>query len=296
MKKLRLNALLLLCAAILSACSGGNTEYVDYAPVDNTPKLDMKAAIYQGTLPSGYKLTLTVDQTGTAVAGAYTIKDGAAIISRGNVSNQTNNLALVADKSPCVAEQLTAKTSNVTATSADLEISGFGCTGGTPGQAVATTIFISKVSPLPARKLGSRGTTGIGDLISIDLASADDVNFVGSLNISNQALQTSFSGTVVAKARNFLDDFAVVNINTINAINPVNGLLFDRVTNFSGNFFTGNFTKITGQLNTFSNSTSGPFSITGMTVTSSFIDTPLTSLTVGFADILTIQGYTPLFP
>ncbi len=97
----------------------------------------------------------------------------------------------------------------------------------------------------------------------------------------------------MAKARNFTNDFAVVNINTLNG---ANGLLFDRATNFSGNFFTPNVTKITGQLNTFSNSTSGPFSITGMTVTPFEINTPLTALTVGFADILTIQGYTPLFP
>lgn len=297
MKKLRLNATLLLCAAILAACSGGSTEYVDYAPVDNTPKLDMKAAIYQGILPSGYKLTLTVDQIGTdGVSGAYTIKDGATIISRGIVSNLTTDLALLADKSPCVAEGLTAKTSNVTATSADLTISGFGCTGGTTGQAVTTTTSISKVAPLPAQHLKSQGTTGTGDLISIDLISADDVNFVGSLKLSNQAQQTSAAGTIVAKARNFTDDSAVVNINTLNGINPANGLLFDRATNFSGNFFTANVTKITGQLNTFSNTSSGPFSITGMTVTPVEINTPLTALTVDPVSILTIQGYTPLFP
>ncbi len=190
MKKLRLNALLLLCAAILAACSGGSTEIVDYStPTDNTPKLDMKAAIYKGTLPSGYKLTLTVDQTGTGVAGAYTIKDGSTIISRGNVSNLITDLELKSDNSPC-SEGMSAKTSNVTATSADLEISGFGCTESTISQTVKSTVVsISKVSPLADQKLISRGTTGIGDLISIDLASADDVNFVGSLTISNQALK-----------------------------------------------------------------------------------------------------------
>lgn len=297
MKKLRLNATLLLCAAILAACSGGSTEYVPYGDNDNTPKLDMEAAIYRGTLPSGYKLTLTVDQTGTAVAGAYTIKDGATIISRGIVSNLTTDLALVSDKSPCVAEQLTAKTSNVTTISADLAISGFGCTASTTGQKVETTVVaISKVSPLADQKLISRGTTGLGELITVELASADDVNFVGSLKLSNQALQTSASGTIVAKARNFTEDSAVVNINTINGINPANGLLFDRVTNFSGNFFTSNVTKITGQFNTFSNSTSGPFSITGMTLTPFEINTPLTALTVDPFTILTSQGYTPLFP
>lgn len=293
MKKLRLNATLLLCAAILAACSGGSTEIVDYTPDDNTPKLDMKAAIYRGTLPSGYKLTLTVDQTGTGVAGAYTIKDGAAIISRGNVSNLITDLELKSDNSPC-SEGMSAKTSNVTATSADLEISGFGCTESTISQTVKSTVVsISKVSPLADQKLISRGTTGIGDLISIDLASADDVNFVGSLTISNQALQRSASGTIVAKARNFTNDFAVVNINTLNG---ANGLLFDRATNFSGNFFTPNVTKITGQLNTFSNSTSGPFSITGITVTPFEINTPLPSLTADPVSILTSQGYTPLFP
>ena len=291
MKKLRLNATLLLCAAILAACSGGSTEIVDYStPTDNTPKLDMNAAIYKGTLPSGYKLTLTVDQNGTNVVGAYTIKDGATIISRGNVSNLTTNFTLESDRSPC-SEGMSAKTSNVTTTSADLEISGFGCTSSTTSQAVnLTDVRILKVSPLAEQKLISRGTTGLGERITVELASADDVNFIGSLNISNPSLQTSFSGTIVAKARNFLDDFAVVNINT-----PANGLLFN-VSDYSGNFFTGNFTKITGQLNTFSNSTSGPFNITGITVTPSFIDTPLPSFTVGFPDIQTNQGYTPLFP
>lgn len=249
MRKRLLNIYIFILAATLAACGNGKTEYVYYAPVDNTPKLDMRASIYQGTLVSGYKLTITADQVGTAISGAYTIKDGQTIISSGKVSSLVTSLQLTTDGGPCIAEQMSAVPSNITASGADLTLSGTGCTESTIAQNITTTTRISKITQTAAMKLISQGTTNASEVILLNIASADNVNFIGSLTLSNQSISTSASGTLVGKIRNgFLTSSSSVNINDPNAV----GFQFDSGSNFSGHFFNANdnITSIGGQIKT----------------------------------------------
>lgn len=288
MKLLHPNALIFLFVAALAACSGSSTQYVDYAPIDTTPKLDMKAAIYQSTLSSGYKLTITTDQIGTSVNGAYTIKNGAVIISSGTVSNVITNLTFLADSSsPCTGEQMSALPSSITTTGADLTLTGFGCTETPVGKSVATATHVSKITP--SAKLISQGTTNANELITISTASADNVNFVGSIAFFNPANSKSATGTIVGTTQNNVA--ATRNINDADAV----VLTFDRVSNYSGNFIDTSATRITGQISTTAPTLAGPFTVNGITVTPFNINTALAAFTIiDPTKLQTTQGYSPL--
>lgn len=260
MKKLRLNASLLLCAAILAACSGGSTEYVDYPkPPDNTPKLDMKAAVYQAVLPSGNILTLTTDQfSGTAVYGAYTIKNNdGTLVSSGVVSESVSQLKLIGHKRKFCSDEallvsVDSTTVNASSDEAYITISGDKiCSGTLP---ITTPMLIKR--PTTAT-MYSRGTIGANQELALEVISADNINFVGTLTLNNTSLPVLAKGTVIGTTTtqdSTGDSAADPDVGQVVAINDplAYGFLFNRVTNFSGHFFYADdsITKITGKVRT----------------------------------------------
>ncbi len=159
-----------------------------YAPIDKTPKLDMRASIHQRALSSGYKLTIIADQVGTTIFGANTIKDGQTIIFSGKVSNLVTSLQLTTDGGP-------------------------------------------------------------SEVVLLNIASTDNVNFIGSLTLFNPSISSSASGIIVGKIKNgFLPNSSSVNINNTNAV----GFQFYSASNFSDHCFNANdnVTSIGGQVKT----------------------------------------------
>lgn len=275
MKKLCLNATLLLCAATLAACSGGSTEIVDYfKPPDNTPKLDMKATVYQAVLPTGNILTLTTDQpTATAVYGAYTIKNSdGTLVSSGVVSESVSQLKLIGHKRKFCSDELLlvsvdSTTVNASSNEAYITISGDKiCSGTLP---ITTPMLIKR--PTTAR-MYSRGTVGANQELSLDVISADNINFVGTVTLNNTTLPAPAQGTVIGtittqdsttdSAADPDDVGLVVAINNPSAY----GFLFKQVSNFSGHFFYADdsITKITGKVRTTS---TAPFYMNEIRVT-----------------------------
>lgn len=260
MKKLRLNATLLLCAAILSACSGGSTEIVDYStPTDNTPKLDMKATVYQAVLPSGNILTLTTDQpTATAVYGAYTIKNSdGTLVSSGVVSESVSQLKLIGHKRKFCSDEallVSVDSTTVNASSDEAYITIRGdkiCSGTLP---ITTPMLIKR--PTTAR-MYSRGTVGANQELALDVISADNINFVGTVTLNNTTLPAPAQGTVIGTITtqdSTTASAADPDVGLVVAINDPSayGFIFKRVTNFSGHFFYADdsITKITGKVRT----------------------------------------------
>lgn len=280
MKKLQIKALIFLFSSTLAACSGGKIEYLDYVSTPaGTTGLDMRAAIYKATLPSGNILTITTDQSDNNIFGAYTIKSGSTIISSGEVKNQVSNISLIAyTNSVCPNEAILIVPSNVNTArdAAEITISGVSCSEGSQLPATKT---ISKFVPPTSATLTAVGSN---QEIQISLISGDNVNFVGSIDFSNTSQKSS--GTIVATANN--NSSITRNINDLDAT----GLRFDRVSNYSGNFFGSNITRISGQISTTAPSLAGPFYANQITVTPYNINTALPSITFS---TLTTQSYTP---
>ena len=295
MKKLLLTALIFLFVAVLSACSGSSTQNIDYAPTAVGPSgLDMKAAVYKTTLPSGNTLTITTDQSGQNVNGAYTIKNGATIVSSGTVGNSVFQLALIGHKyfgSPCPDEAITITIDpskvNAARNEADITVSGQkSCS-----ESLLTPI-IRHISKPATATMFSRGTISANKELSISVFSGDNVNFVGSVTLENTLLAISATGTIVGTVTNSgagPDTAPVVEIN-----NPLaSGFVFTRATNFSGHFFSANdnITNITGQIKTASLGSQpsiNEISVTVFTdITNALLLGPISSFTAS-------QSYIPL--
>lgn len=297
MKKLRLNATLLLCAAILSACSGGSTEIVDYAPPQEPTGLDMKATIYKVNLPSGNILTLTTDQSGNNVFGAYTIKktDG-TFVSSGTVGNLVSQLNLLPYKylgNPCPNEQMTITIDdnnvNSSRDAAEITISGVSCS---EVSLLPATKTISKYNPPATATMHSQGTSNIGQELNINLVSGDNVNFVGSVTL-NPLLPDSAKGTIVATATNSGLGNPVKSPNTtpVTEIKNATGLYFTRILNTNGKFFTVDPTSMIGQIKTV---TSGNQTFMTELLVSSFKDGAPSQQLGPIINPVSIQSYTSL--
>lgn len=275
MKRLQLNATLLLCAAILAACSGGSTEIVDYSkPPDITPKLDMKATVYQAVLPSGNILTLTTDQfSGTAaVYGAYTIKNNdGTLVSSGVVSESVSQLKLIGHKRKFCSDEallvsVDSTTVNASSDEAYITISGDKiCSGTLP---ITTPMLIKK--PTTAT-MYSRGAVNANQELSLEIFSADNINFVGTLTLNNTTLPAPAKGTVIGTITtqdSTTNSAADPDVGLVVAINNPSayGFIFNRATNFSGHFFYADdsITKITGKVRTTS---TAPFYMNEISVT-----------------------------
>lgn len=293
MKRICLNLLLSLSVATLSACSGSSTQYIDYTPVDNTPKLDMKEAVYKLTLESGNILTLTTDQSGTSVYGAYTIKNGTGIVSSGKIENLVTSIALTGyPNSPCPTEALSIQprsdTLNANRDSGSVDITGSSCT---EQSSLSTTKVISKFIPPATARMASAGfTNDANKRISISAVSGDNVNFVGPITLEDTFLQTSATGTIVGT----ITDSAAwpVTGNVVEISNPfAYGFIFTRATNFTGHFFATNdsISSIKGYARTAPN-LGGQFSISEISVTAT--DFGVTQPTLTTTSVQATQNYT----
>lgn len=238
--------------ATLTACSGSSTQYVDYAPVDNTPKLDMKAAIYQAVLPSGNTLTITTDQSGTAVYGAYTIRNaGGTILSSGKVENLVTSLALKGHPgSQCDAMSIVPSNINTNRDGAVANITGISCS-----ETLPISRDINKYIPpaLTPNVMYSRGViSSANQVIEVSVASGDNVNFVGTITLTNSSLSLSAFGTIIgtitSSSLSPTSGGTVVRIDDPSAY----GFVFSRTTNFSGHFFdtTDNIQTLVGNVRT----------------------------------------------
>lgn len=256
MKKASLNLLLVLAFASLTACSGSSTQYVDYLQVDNTPKLDMKAAIYTSTLPSGNTLTITTDQSGTSVFGAYTIKNAAGtILSTGKVANQVTSLALTGyPGSPCPTDAI-----SVVPSESSINVNRDGAVATITGTSCSETLPISRAinkytpSALTPNVMNSRGViSSANQVLEVSVASGDNVNFVGTITLTNSSLSLSAFGTIVgtitSSSLSPTSGGTVVRIDDPSAY----GFVFSRTTNFSGHFFdaTDNIQTLVGNVRT----------------------------------------------
>lgn len=293
MNRICLNLVLLLSTIALSACSGSSTQYVDYTPVDNTPKLDMKEAVYQLTLPTGNILTLTTDQSGTSVYGAYTIKSGTGIVSSGKVENLVTSIALTGyPNSPCPTEALSiqpiSNTLNATRDSASVDISGASCT---EQSLLPTTKVISKFIPPGTARMASSGVTNdVNKRLSISAVSGDNVNFVGPITLEDTFLQTSATGIIVGTITN--SAAWPVSGNVVEISNPfAYGFIFTRATNFSGHFFATNdsISAIKGYAKT-APTLGGQYSISEISVTAT--DSGVTQPTLTTTAAQATQNYT----
>ncbi len=297
MKKTHLNLVLILFVASLTACSGGSTQFVDYAPVDNTPKLNMKESIYKVLLPSGNTLTITTDQSGTTVNGAYTIRNGAAIISSGTVSNIVSQITLKGyPGSPCPDEAITIVPTNINATNSEADITLSGqksCS-----ESLTTTRSrLSKFVPLATARMFSKVIINTNQEVSISVASGDNVNFVGSVTLEDISLPASATGTIVGTVTNSSTipsvSNAVVEINNPAAF----GFVFTRTTNFSGHFLALNdsISAVNGHVRTSISPLANQYFISeiGASVTNiNGTATVLGPVTVPFSSA--VQTYTPL--
>jgi len=297
MKKNHRKLLLLLITATLAACGGGNTQYVYYSPVDNTPKLDMKAAVYKALLPSGNTLTITTDQSDINVYGAYTIKNGSTIVSSGKVGNLVTQLSLSGfPGSPCPAEAISVVpvSGSISAArdAANVTISGFSCS---EASSLPTTKTISKLSPPATAYMFSSGAINPTQNLSVTVFSGDNVNFVGSLNLVNTSLPATATGTIIGTITNLAAGpatAAVVDISDPSAY----GFVFTRATNFSGHFFAlnDNISAISGQVRTTSVPLGGQYFINE--VTASVTDNSAANLLgpVAIPYSSNVASYTPL--
>ncbi|MDO9307797.1 MAG: hypothetical protein Q7V04_01900 [Deltaproteobacteria bacterium] len=293
MNRICLNLTILMSVATLSACSGSSTQYIDYTPVDNTPKLDMKEAVYQLTLPTGNILTLTTDQSGTSVYGAYTIKNGTGIVSSGKIENLVTSIALTGySNSPCPTEALSiqprSSTLNATLDSASVDISGSSCSEGSLLPAIRV---ISKFSPPATARMASTGVTNdVNKRLSISAVSGDNVNFVGPITLEDTFLQTSATGIIVGT----ITDSAAWPLtgNVVEISNPFAfGFIFTRATNFSGHFFATNdsISAIKGHART-APTLGGQYSISEISVTATDSGVPQPTLTT--TSVQATQNYT----
>ncbi|HBA71808.1 MAG: hypothetical protein A2X82_19295 [Geobacteraceae bacterium GWC2_55_20] len=293
MKRICLNLVLLLSVATLSACSGSSTQYIDYTPVDTTPKLDMQEAVYQLTLPTGNILTLTTDQSGTSVYGAYTIKNGTGIVSSGKIENLVTSIALTGyPNSPCPTEALSiqpiSSTLNATRDSASVDISGSSCSEGSLLPAIRV---ISKFSPPATARMASTGITNdVNKRLSISAVSGDNVNFVGPITLEDTSLQTSATGIIVGT----ITDSAAwpVTGNVVEINNPfAYGFIFTRATNFIGHFFStsDSISAIKGHART-APTLGGQYSISEISVTAT--DSGVTQPALTATSVQATQNYT----
>ncbi len=293
MNKICLNLAILLSVATLSACSGSSTQYVDYTPVDNTPKLDMKEAVYQLTLPTGNILTLTTDQSGTSVFGAYTIKNGTGIVSSGKIENLVTSIALTGyPNSPCPTEALSiqprSSTLNATRDSASVDISGSSCS---EQNLLPTTKVINKFSPPATARMASSGVTNdVNKRLSILAVSGDNVNFVGPITLEDTFLQTSATGIIVGTTT---DSAAWPVTGTVVEISNqfAYGFIFTRATNFSGHFFAVNdsISAVKGYART-APTLGGQYSVSEISVTATDSGVPQPTLTT--TSVQATQNYT----
>lgn len=293
MKKIFLNLAILLSVATMSACSGSSTQYVDYTPVDNTPKLNMKEAVYQLTLPTGNILTLTTDQSGTSVYGAYTIKNGTGIVSSGKIENLVTSLALTGyPNSLCPTEALSVQprssTINATRDSGSVDITGSSCT---EQNLLPTTRVLSKFTPPATARMASSGVTNDANKrFTISAVSGDNVNFVGPITLEDTFLQISATATIVGT----ITDSAAwpVTGNVVEISNPfAYGLIFTRATNLSGHFFATNdsISSIKGYART-APTLGGQYSISEISVTAA--DSGVTQPTLTTTSVQATQNYT----
>ncbi|MFH1028774.1 MAG: hypothetical protein V1791_12300 [Pseudomonadota bacterium] len=290
MKRICLNLAILLSVVTLSACSGSSTQYIDYTPVDNTPKLDMKEAVYQLTLQTGNILTLTTDQSGTSVYGAYTIKNGTGIISSGKVDNLVTSLALTGyPNGPCPTEALSIQprsdTINATRDSGMVDISGSSCTE------LPATKLISKFSPPATARMASVGVTNdVNKRFTISAVSGDNVNFVGPITLEDTFLQTSATATIVGTITDSATWPVTGNVVEINN-QFAYGFIFTRATNFSGHFFAANdsISAVKGYTRT-APTLGGQYFISEISVTATDSGVPQPTLTT--TSVQATQNYT----
>lgn len=290
--------MLLLITATLSACGGSNTQYVNYAPVDNTPKLDMKAAVYKAVLPSGNILTITTDQSDVNVYGAYTIKNGSTIVSSGKVANIVSQLSLTGfPGSPCPTEAISIRPDssslNAARDAGNIAITGVSCSEDTTFPA---TRFISKFVPQTTSGMFSSGAISATQNLFVSVFSGDNVNFVGSLTLQDTSLPASATGTIVGTITNAAavpsTTSLVVDISDPTAY----GLVFSRATNFAGHFFALNdsISSIAGQIRTAAVPLGGQYFINEVTVsaTNNSLVNLLGPVAIPFSTGVT--SYTPL--
>lgn len=299
MNKFHLNALLFILGIALSACSGDNTQIIDYSLAPVGPSgLNMKAAIYQAILPSGDLLTLTTDQpSGNAVVGAYTIKktDG-TIVSSGKISNLVSSLTLIGHKSKPYSDEaiiisIDPKTVNAARDEAYITISGDKIWSGT--LPITTPLLIHK--PVTSR-MYSRGIIGSDQELAVDVVSGDNINFVGSVTLynNNPSFSSTATGTIIGTATNSGNDpVTSPDIVPVVEIKNSTGFFFSGIRNSSGNFFdaSSNITNITGQVLT---TTWGNQSFIRDTIITGVKDgTPIQQLGP-ISNITSSQSYSPL--
>lgn len=297
MKKTHQNLAIILFFAALTACSGSSTQYVDYAtPVDNTPKLDMKAAIYQAVLPSGNTLTITTDQSGTAVYGAYTVKNTVGtILSSGKVDNLVTRLELVGHpKSLCDAMSIVPSDINSNSDGAVATISGISCSETLPIKS-AINRYTSPAST-PNVMYSQGAINSANQVLEVSVASGDNVNFVGSITLEDRSLPALATGTIVGTITNSSDvpstNNTVVEINNPTAF----GFVFNRTTNFSGHFMAlnDNLSAVSGYVRTSLSPLPGQYFINeiGVSVTNNGLVTQLGPVSVPFATFPAMLSYT----
>lgn len=254
MNRIYLPLLLIITMLSLSACGGNSTQVLDYTPIDNSPKLNMKASIYTALLPSGNILTLTTDQSGTSVRGAYTIKSPTGtIISSGRVENLVTNISLIGfTNSPCPTEAISItpdnRTINATLDSVTAQITGSSCS-----ETLPTTRLLEKTNPLPASALmSSRADISSNQILEVSVKSGDNVNFVGHVTLTNTLLSISATGTIVGTVTTTSSAPASGGIVTRIDDPSAYGFAFTSTTNFSGHFFdsSDSIQLVTGNIRT----------------------------------------------
>ncbi len=246
-----------VCSFIISACVGSsNSNSVAATPgTPNTPsadiarKINMRSAIYQTftsstspiSSPLLNTLTLTTDSVGTDVFGKYSVikKDG-TLVSAGTVSGTTSKLLLFSNYSVCKKENMSLYPIGATNNSTQVMIYGEDCNG----KSIVAIDNIRKVtgSPVVATAL-SNNMPLIVDM-NISAFSADNLTFLGTLNLNNAYLPALDSGTPRRTATATVVGISTSRVgtsssNTVSSVyNGENTEIPFKVTNFSGHLFS----------------------------------------------------------
>ena len=241
-----------VCSFIISACVGSsNSNTATTTPVTpSTPsadiarKINMRSAIYQtftsSTSPSpnplSNTLTLTTDSVGTEVFGKYSVtkKEDGTLISAGTVSGSTSKLYLFSSYTTNCKEKLSIYPLDATNASTKVSIQGEDCNG----NSIVAIDNIRKVTG--SRVVANTLVSNIVD-ISISAFSADNVTFLGTLNLNNAYLPALDSSTPRRTATATVVGFSTYsssNSNIVRLVNDGGSYVQLKVTNFSGHLFS----------------------------------------------------------
>ncbi|HIJ81367.1 MAG TPA: hypothetical protein HPP76_06650 [Desulfuromonadales bacterium] len=240
MKKVMCASLVVVSSIFVISCGSSTTQFIDYTATAVTAvsqeQIDLKASILQADLPSGNRLTVTMDQVGSRVSGVYTVKTGPKIISSGTISGLNTEFTMTSyPGSACSTETFSIRPSNISSTGADTVLTGNECGKAFLGQSAHLTKFIPKSSFMSSYVTLSDNSS---KEIAYTAVSADNVNFLGTVILNNYSLPITASGTFIGTMTN--TGLAPVSADQVVEISNQLAIGFEitRVTNLSGHFFT----------------------------------------------------------